>query len=122
MASHVAAPASAGIQRTSGTKGKEVKPMEVIAFAAVVVLWIGFAALLLFSQSSIDDTWTWFKDQSLVLQVPLGFLFLPWVVGAWIWESPWPVAARGALVAGGRLGKRLHLLSMETIQHCKGSD
>ena len=99
MASNVATRASGKFQLTR-TKGKEVKPMEVIAFAAVVVLWIGFAALLLFSQSSIDDTWTWFKDQSLVVQIPLGVMFLPWVVGAWIWESSWPVEARGILVAG----------------------
>ena len=99
MASHVVAPASTGIQRTR-TKEKEVKPMEIIAFAAVVVLWVGFAVLLFFSQSSIDNAWTWFKDQSLVVQVPLGFLFLPWAVGMWIWESSWPFAARGLLVGG----------------------
>lgn len=93
MASHVAAPAAAGIQRTT-TKGKEVKPMEIIAFAAVVVLWIGFAALLFFSQSSIDDTWIWFKDQSLVVQIPPGALFLPWVVGRGSGRAlgPWPRA------------------------------
>lgn len=74
--------------------------MEVVAFAVVVLLWVAFAALVVLSQSSIDDAWTWFKDQSLVVQIPLGFLFLPWVVGAWIWESSWPVAARGVLVVG----------------------
>jgi hypothetical protein len=76
-----------------------MKPMEVVVFAAVVVLWIVFAALLFFSQSSIDDTWTWFKEQSLLVQVPLGILFLPWVIGTWIWEGSWPVA-RSVLVAG----------------------
>jgi hypothetical protein len=99
MASPVATPASAGFQRTR-TKEKEVNPMEIVAFSAMIVLWIGFAVLLFFSQSSIDNMWTWFKDRSVVVQVPLGFLFLPWVAGTWIWESSWPLVARGMLVAG----------------------
>lgn len=99
MASHVATEPSARIGR-SRTKGKDVKPMEIIAFAVVVMLWVGFASLLFLSQSSVDDAWIWFKDQSLVVQVPVGLLFLPWVVGAWIWESSWPLAARGLFVGG----------------------
>jgi hypothetical protein len=59
-----------------------------------------FALALVVSQQSIDQIWTWFTDQSLLLQVPLGILFLPWVVGMWIWESSWPLVARGALVGG----------------------
>jgi hypothetical protein len=74
--------------------------VEIIGFAVMVALWIAFAGALFFSQSSIHDLWAWFKDQSLVLQVPLGILFLPWLIGMWIWESSWPAAARGVLVGG----------------------
>ena len=74
--------------------------MEIIGFALVVALWIAFAGALFFSQSSIHDMWARFRDQSLVLRVPLGILFLPWLIGMWIWESSWPAAVRGVLVGG----------------------
>jgi protein-S-isoprenylcysteine O-methyltransferase Ste14 len=86
--------------RKERTSRKKVTTVEIIGFAVVVVLWVTFAGALFFSQSSIHDMWAWFKDQSLVLQVPLGILFLPWLIGVWIWESSWPVAARGVLVGG----------------------
>jgi hypothetical protein len=99
MASHLASQASphVGFRRNNR---KEVKPMEIIAFTVVVVLWICFAALLFLSRASIDEVWTWLGGQPLVVQVPVGFLFLPWVIGMWIWESSWPLAARGLLVGG----------------------
>ncbi len=74
--------------------------MEIVGFTVVVVLWMTFAAALALSQSSIHDIWAWFRDRSLIVQIPLGLLFLPWLVGMWIWERSWPVAARGLLVGG----------------------
>ena len=44
------------------TELKERRRDRWRSFALVVVLWVGFAALLFVSQSSIDDAWTWFKD------------------------------------------------------------
>ena len=74
--------------------------MDVVIFTMVALFWMAFAGAVLFSQSSIHDVWQWFKDQNLLLQASLGFLFLPWVVGMWIWETSWPVIWRG-LLAGG---------------------
>jgi hypothetical protein len=64
-----------------------VKSVEIIGFAIVVVLWTVFAGALFFSQSSIHEMWAWFKGQLVVLQVPLGILFLPWLIGMWIWRA-----------------------------------
>lgn len=97
MSSHELVRASS-ISRSQ--KRTEVKIVDVIGFAVVLVLWIAFAGALFFSQSSIHDMWAWFTEQTLWLQVPLGILFLPWVIGMWIWESSWPVIARGVLVGG----------------------
>ena len=72
--------------------------MEITLFLVAVALWSPFAVALFFSQSSVDELWVWFKGHSLVLQVPLGILFLPWLIGMWIWESTWSLAARSALV------------------------
>jgi hypothetical protein len=79
---------------------KEPKLVEILAFGGVVVLWAAFAALLLLSPATIDGIWTWFRAQSLLVQLPLGLLFLPWLLGVWIWESTWPAALRGVLVLG----------------------
>lgn len=79
---------------------KEVKLVEVVGFVVVVVLWVAFGLALLVSQSSIHDMWSWFSGQSLLLQIPLGIVFLPWVAGMWIWETSWPIGARGVLVGG----------------------
>lgn len=79
---------------------REGKPVEITLFIVAVGLWAVFALALVVSQQSIDQVWTWFTDQSLLLQVPLGILFLPWVIGMWIWETSWPVVARGVLVGG----------------------
>jgi hypothetical protein len=74
--------------------------MAIMGFLVVVILWAAFALALLFSQSSIHDMWRWFKARSLMLQVPLGILFLPWLVGMWIWEASWPATVRTVAVAG----------------------
>ena len=74
--------------------------MEVVGFVVVAALCLAFLGAVALSQSSIDEAWRWFKDQSLVLQVPVGILFLPWVAGMWIWESFWAALWRLSLVAG----------------------
>ena len=94
MNSHVAASSPAAGYKTK----KEVGPVEIFGVAIVVILWVAFAAAVFFSQSSIHEIWAWFKDQSFWMQLPLGILFLPWLIGMWIWETSWPLAARGALV------------------------
>jgi hypothetical protein len=81
------------------TRGRKVTTVEIIRFA-VLVLWVPFAAALLFSQSSIHEIWAGFKAQSLIVQPPLGVLFLPWLIGMWIWKSSCPSPQRGVLVGG----------------------
>ena len=68
---------------TSARTRKKVTALEVIGFGVVVALWLGFAAALLFSQSSIHEAWEWFKGLSLIAQVPLGILFLLSVARSW---------------------------------------
>lgn len=74
--------------------------MTVIAFLVVVFLWAAFGIGLVISQSSLHDSWRWFQGRSIALQVPLGIVFLPWVIAMWIWETSWPATLRGLVVAG----------------------
>lgn len=69
-------------------------------FLVFVVLWVAFAAALLLSQGSLDQTWEWIRGLPMVLQVVACFLFLPVVAGLWIWETSWPLAVRLLLVGG----------------------
>jgi hypothetical protein len=92
--------ASPSVNGVRDKSRREAKPVEIALFIVAVGLWVVFALVLLLSQQSIDQVWAWFKDQTLLLQVPVGIMFLPWVIGMWIWESSWPFAARGLLVGG----------------------
>ena len=74
--------------------------MEFVVFIAVVALWVVFLAAMVFSQSSMSEVWTWFTEQPLALQIPLGFAFLPWVAGMWVWESSWAMVLRVVMVTG----------------------
>jgi ABC-type amino acid transport system permease subunit len=71
-----------------------------ILFAIFAVLWIAFAVGLLVSQGTVDQAWEFIRGLPIVLQIVVWILFLPVVVGLWIWETTWPLALRLLLVIG----------------------
>lgn len=71
-----------------------------VLFAVFALLWIGFGVALVWSQGSLDAAWTWTRSLPLLLQGVIWLLFLPVMVGLWIWETTWPLALRLALVLG----------------------
>ena len=73
---------------------------NIFVFVLFVALWVGFAYLLITSQGSLDAAWRWITSLPLLLQGVLWLLFLPVVLGLWIWESAWPLIVRLVLVAG----------------------
>jgi hypothetical protein len=73
---------------------------NVGVFGLFAVLWVAFAAGLIWSQGSLDQTWEWIRGLPLVIQAVVWLLFLPVVAGLWVWESTWPVIVRLVLVAG----------------------
>jgi hypothetical protein len=73
---------------------------NVAVFGLFLVLWIAFAAALIWSQGSLDQTWAWIRGLPLIVQAVVWLLFLPVVAGLWIWETTWPLMARLILVAG----------------------
>jgi hypothetical protein len=74
--------------------------INIVAFGIFALLWFAFAAALIWSQGSLDQAWAWFRDLPRVLQAVVGLLFLPVVVGLWIWETAWPEVVRLVLVGG----------------------
>ena len=71
-----------------------------ILFGIFAVLWVAFAVGLLLGQGSLDDAWSWIRDQNLVVQGLIWLLFLPVTAGLWIWETTWPLVLRLVLVIG----------------------
>ncbi len=71
-----------------------------VLFVVFAVIWIGFAAALMWSQGSLDDAWQYVRGLPLVVQGIVWLLFLPVLLGLWIWETTWPFVLRLLLVVG----------------------
>ena len=70
------------------------------AFIVLTVLWLGFAAALLFNQAILDNVWTAFRALPWAVQGIVWLLVLPVTAGLWIWETDWPLWLRLVLVIG----------------------
>lgn len=73
-------------------------------FALFLILWIGFALALTFNQAALDSIWTNFLGLPLVLQAIGWILFLPLMLGLWIWKSDWALWLRLLLIAAIAIG------------------
>ena len=71
-----------------------------ILFAIFAVIWVAFAAGLIFSQGSVDQAWQTIRGLPLIVQIVVWILFLPVMIGLWIWETTWPLIVRLVLVVG----------------------
>ena len=74
--------------------------INIAAFAILGILWLGFGGALIFNQALLDVVWQFFRGMPLAVQVIVGFLALPVVLGLWIWETSWPLWIRLILVIG----------------------
>jgi hypothetical protein len=63
-----------------------------------VLLWLAFAAALMFHQGALESVWQWLTGLPLLLEVVLWILFLPITLGLWIWESDLSLWLRLVLV------------------------
>jgi hypothetical protein len=71
-----------------------------ILFGLFAIIWIAFAAGLIWSQGSVDQAWKAIRELPLIVQVIVWVLFLPVMIGLWIWETSWPLIVRLILVLG----------------------
>jgi hypothetical protein len=74
--------------------------ISVFAFVVLTVLWLGFAAALLFNSDLLDKAWRMFRSWNILVQFFVALLVLPVVLGLWIWQTRWPGWLRLLLVAG----------------------
>lgn len=74
--------------------------INIFAFVVLTLLWLAFLAALLFNRELLDNAWQLFRSWPLVVQLVVGVLVLPVVLGLWIWETTWPFLLRLILVIG----------------------
>lgn len=74
--------------------------INVGAFAVLTLLWLGFAAALIFNQAILDTVWQSFRGLPWMVQGLVWLLVLPVTAGLWIWETSWPLWLRLLLVIG----------------------
>jgi hypothetical protein len=95
--------------------------INIVAFAVLTLLWLGFAAALVFNRSMLDTTWQAFRSWPIVIQLVVGLLILPVVLGLWIWETSWPFLLRLLLVAGLAWVTVYTFFPKETASHLETS-
>jgi hypothetical protein len=90
------------IETMAGGLGNAVSWMveSGVLFAVFAILWLAFAAGLIWSQGSIDQAWEAIRSLPLLIQIVVWVLFLPVMVGLWVWETSWPFVLRLVLVVG----------------------
>ncbi len=74
-------------------------PRVLSTYAIVIfaILWVGFAIALVVNREWLDLLWNWVRALPSVAEIIVWVLFLPIMVGLWIWESSW--SAPGHLLA-----------------------
>jgi len=68
-------------------------------FIVMVGLWGAFIALAIVSPETLTHLWTWTQGLWWPLQIVVWVLFLPWMIGLWVWQTDWSFGVRMAIVA-----------------------
>jgi hypothetical protein len=91
----------------SVTASRVLSTYAIVIFA---ILWVGFATALLVNPEWLDSLWNWVRALPTVAEITVWVLFLPIMVGLWIWESSWPALLR-LLASAGIVGWTLLAVS-----------
>jgi hypothetical protein len=77
-------------------------PRVLSTYAIVIfaMLWVGFAIALVVNCEWLDLLWNWVRALPSVAEIIVWVLFLPIMVGLWIWESSWPALGHLFAFAG----------------------
>jgi len=74
--------------------------LSTYAILIFAMLWVGFAIALVVNREWLDLLWNWVRALPSVAEIIIWVLFLPIMVGLWIWESSWPVPLLQLAFAG----------------------
>ena len=71
-----------------------------VLFMAFALIWLAFGAAVVWQQGTLDRAWQRIQSLPLIVRAVVWLLFLPVMIGLWIWESAWPRMVRLVLVLG----------------------
>lgn len=74
--------------------------LSTYAIVIFAILWVGFAIALVVNREWLDLLWNWVRALPSVAEIIVWVVFLPIMVGLWIWESSWPALVRLLAFAG----------------------
>jgi hypothetical protein len=63
--------------------------LSTYAIVIFTILWVGFAIALVANREWLDLIWNWVQALPSVAEIIVWVLFLPIMVGLWIWGSSW---------------------------------
>jgi hypothetical protein len=70
----------------------------VLVLVLFAVLWLCFAAALVFAPAELDELWRGYRRRNVVVQALGWLLFLPLAAALFVWERRWQARLRLALV------------------------
>jgi hypothetical protein len=68
--------------------------LSTYAIVIFAVLWVGFVMALVVNPEWLDLGWDWVRSLPTVVEILVWVVFLPIMVGLWIWESSGPALVR----------------------------
>jgi hypothetical protein len=71
---------------------------NVLVWLLFTVLWLAVLVILAFSPATLDQVWRSLRRRPLVAQAVTWLLFLPIMLGLWIWKRAWPSTIRLVLL------------------------
>jgi ABC-type amino acid transport system permease subunit len=90
------------IERTATGLGNSVAFLAEsgILFVVFAFIWAAFGLALIWSQGSLDGAWEAIRDLPVLAEGLIWLLFLPVMLGLWIWEASWSLIMRLVLIFG----------------------
>lgn len=73
--------------------------INISAFVILTILWLVFGVAMFLKRDALDHGWQKFRQLPVLLQLTIGLLALPLVIGLWVWQTRWPFWLRLTLVA-----------------------
>jgi len=77
-------------------------PRVLSTYAVLIfaILWLGFVIALVVNPEWLDMIWNWVRALPTVIEIIVWVIFLPIMVGLWVWESSWSVVEKLLALAG----------------------
>ena len=74
--------------------------LNLIAVAAIGLLWVGFGLAAWLEPQLLAETWDWVDALPIGSEIVAWVVGLPWMVALAVWQGPWPDLVRIGVMVG----------------------